>query len=1665
MPQNDDPLGILTAPAQTGNDPLGILKKKDGGESASTGSVNSSQASNSQLSSSSNQPNPQVHPKYIVHADGTTSNYSIPSIEQSIQNQQQNSSGNTNIPHPVILPSSTEVAAKKQSVKDDAETAINNTVPKLLAQKGVTGADAQVGSKVYNDEKNKLETQLQSGDLGISYDKNGNLGLKQKLGFVDSYNKARNDAWTAAQKADLFTNKYTNQERVNIIQNDKEQQDKEPFIGTKDNFLGGLLGNAQSGMEKFVTGATIGTAAVAGAPESAGASLTGLPTALGIITSSKDAFNMGYANEVKRSFDAIKKQNPNISDIDAMNEAEKQGVVGGETELATNAALMGTGAEGGGAIAKEALSDGAKDVVGNAVKDITKGSLKMATIPAAGQAAIEETGNLNGVKTSQSDVLSDAVQSFKNNLTPAVALHLIGAGMAGLTDIPSKVNNALKMAATEIPEEQVKSTLEGGEKAGIYPSGTAELVSNDIKNFKEATDKIPSEIPDDKKAEIAPLIQNKQALIEEQKTKDSSFKDSYQEKIDNVDNQIKQIINKPTEEEVNNNSSPINTSDNGNKTNEAQPETSEGRQEVSQNEETAPTNNDAVSSSETQQSDKIETDPTFRTLDYGEHKGQPESEEKQAEIKQEILDDKPVGKTGEKFSDFVNRVVPAFKDKLDNEPNNTTLITHSSVIKALDVWEDMGRPENISDRQMKKFAEKYISEPIEKEGSLTTFKSDNGNDIHVGRHGETEDNKMSEFRENDTKLTDKGETQAASAGKELQEKTGGDVPKIISSDLPRAIHTSNIISEQLKPTDNGSNTNTENSNTGGVGSNVSNKSSTINETTEGDKPPNVGGTLKNGEEGQPKTVGISHEALTKLANKLGLEEPKRGEFLSPKDQVARGRELLKAGATPEQIGKDFQADGKVSADNISVVRAHLENLTKEADQAREKFGKNSDEYKTAKKAVQDWSDKVVKPMGTSSGAALASLQGETDLDTGSFVSMERKYNALTGKDFTPEQEAKAKELTGKVNELEAKVTDLTKKLSEAIDRAVNEEKDNPKSIKEKAKSVANAIRKGKLSRPDSFSAATPASLVWDGAIETAAKTIEIGGKVAQAISDAIDHVKESEWYKGLESTKQKQAIKDLEDHLTEQLKNKDVLTRFVDKKDGKFTTEEAKSIWDYAKKQYLDKGSTYEDMIKNVSYDTNLSSDQIQKAIATPKGAREISDEMYRAQNHRDLAVRRATEYVNNAADPKWVKALKAIPNGFFALKTFGHGTVGFITHAGTNIFKPDAWHAYWPNAMKQFDFAFMGMGDKGLARYQRAMENLKNDPQFTFWKRAGLAVDPKESYEEYEGVSRWLNRLSLPGGEKLERLRLAGERGFNALKIYRLERAKGIYDALPDGQKADPNTAKEIAKLVNHESGTTEATPFKGANTAFFAPKLEISRWQRMITDPATAVKTVANWKEATPAEKAQAIRVAKNAAQLTATYLTALAANSGLLSATGSKQKVNYTDPTKSDFLKFKFGDNHTLDVSGGMLSTFDFLAGMIGAATESKKDLPRGKQRSDVMAGNVWKYGTGKLSPFAGTVKDFATQKDFSGNTMPFSNDKPSNGGHKLTWVEYLKDEQTPIPVAEYFKTLKEKGVNESQMSAIGKAILAAGVVGGTGAHIGITPKDKKVSYGGGGAGGRY
>lgn len=129
---------------------------------------------------------------------------------------------------------------------------------------------------------------------------------------------------------------------------------------------------------------------------------------------------------------------------------------------------------------------------------------------------------------------------------------------------------------------------------------------------------------------------------------------------------------------------------------------------------------------------------------------------------------------------------------------------------------------------------------------------------------------------------------------------------------------------------------------------------------------------------------------------------------------------------------------------------------------------------------------------------------------------------------------KIKELEKQIAEAENKVIEAEAKLAmENIVEAVERESKSKTTAKQKAKTLANKIRKAKISRPDVFNASVGADKIWDAAIEVVAKTIESGGTLADAVAQGVAYIKKTSWYKGLTKDKKSEALSQFESSLAE----------------------------------------------------------------------------------------------------------------------------------------------------------------------------------------------------------------------------------------------------------------------------------------------------------------------------------------------------------------------------------------------------------------------------------------------------------------------------------------------------------------------------------------------------
>ena len=178
----------------------------------------------------------------------------------------------------------------------------------------------------------------------------------------------------------------------------------------------------------------------------------------------------------------------------------------------------------------------------------------------------------------------------------------------------------------------------------------------------------------------------------------------------------------------------------------------------------------------------------LRTFDFHEMEGKPQTDEENEKIHNQIMNhpDEPMVDDGESFDEAAKRALPLV-EKLLQTKDVLAIVTHNSMYGLIKLWYENGRPKVLT----KKFRSEYINQDNENPtGSYICMESDNGGEVYLVRHGETDDNKEGNFRRANATLTDQGRNEAMDIGNELSDEG---IKMIYSSDLPRAMETSRII--------------------------------------------------------------------------------------------------------------------------------------------------------------------------------------------------------------------------------------------------------------------------------------------------------------------------------------------------------------------------------------------------------------------------------------------------------------------------------------------------------------------------------------------------------------------------------------------------------------------------------------------------------------------------------------------------------------------------------------------------------------------------------------------------------------------------------------------------------------------------------------------------------
>lgn len=664
-----------------------------------------------------------------------------------------------------------------------------------------------------------------------------------------------------------------------------------------------------------------------------------------------------------------------------------------------------------------------------------------------------------------------------------------------------------------------------------------------------------------------------------------------------------------------------------------------------------------------------------------------------------------------------------------------------------------------------------------------------------------------------------------------------------------------------------------------------------------------------------------------------------------------------------------------------------------------------------------------------------------------YANVKKQVEDLTSKPLSSEQEKKVKTLVSENEKLKKQSEETEAKLIEETDKAFKSGYESAKNETktEKTKRIATKLRSLKIKSINDATLGIPVA-IYNGALETSATLLESGGKLADAIDAGIAHIKDTDWYKSLSNDKQNKVESDfkrLSHDNSGSTDLSDLQERFVDKKDNKFTPSEARDVWGYMKNTYLENGASIRDGISKTAEDLGLSWRQVSEAITTPKTLR-ISDEMWKKQ----------ADYARNrAAIKNWVseqnkspvgKAIQKVSGLFRGVAVFGHGGIFIGTHAGMTVFNPSTWSKVIPAFFRGWKFAY---GNE--AKYERAMEELQHQPNYLIAQRAGLKNNPERiNTEEYQKSQKYLGKLGL-----------AGERGFNAIKVLRQDLFDYNFNKLTPAERDDPTVAKSIAHIVNLATGATNLNIPAWVNEVSFAGGMEAARWEKLTASPIKATKTalnaIINPSKSSVSDKVFAKVWARRVGEQLATYSAALLANAAIQNTLNPTNPVNFTNPNKPDFLKFKFGST-TIDPTSGMRSTAMFMHTLAKIPFEGKKEL-RGEKRINVLGKDVAGYARGKLSPLYGTAADFFSSQDYSGNIMPYSSDKPKKNAHKLTWGEYALS-KSPLPVAEAvgvaYKSAIEHGAHKNTLDAVLKGIMSGAISVTTGFRVGEYNNDFSI-----------
>jgi hypothetical protein len=451
---------------------------------------------------------------------------------------------------------------EKGKVENGVLTIHDNTQPSARIKQpdikeAIDNSVRQYVSKLSNPTKDEVAFQTKAvtdayknGDLVPSLTSDGKSVMKRGTGFWDSLVNGVEEVNKNNLENEYFSS-LNKEEKIRHL--NLKQQVPDAFNNESDTAPSGILGKTGQfigeNVNMLAKGAVGAMAATVAAPQAAAAgALTGnFGAFLGI---ANDLGTSGYKNAYERTYYAIKKNDPNVSDQEAADKAQIAGLTGEAAQL-TSGAVLSSGSIGqlnGKLAIPEHVAVSANQVLNKALTNvITKEAPKFALT--SGGSSLVEGGVRASLGTGEtaSDVLSQAGEATKEGFKTGLIFgvpHLVATAMSVLADptsAPSYIRPQMENVAASMPVSAREDFLRSAIDKGILTPDERDAISRKLtafSNAKEPINQLP--ISEEKKAAITGKIlqQNKLNAEKEQLLKYGS---SFNDRVAQLDTQIEGI--------------------------------------------------------------------------------------------------------------------------------------------------------------------------------------------------------------------------------------------------------------------------------------------------------------------------------------------------------------------------------------------------------------------------------------------------------------------------------------------------------------------------------------------------------------------------------------------------------------------------------------------------------------------------------------------------------------------------------------------------------------------------------------------------------------------------------------------------------------------------------------------------------------------------------------------------------------------------------------------------------------------------------------------------------------------------------------------------------------------------------------------------------------------